>query len=227
MRYWFSDLQAVVKLELLRERRSPQLIPAMLLFGLGTIVLFRFASAQNEFAGQQAAAILMFATLLASLLGIGRLWAAEQDYGLLPQLRLSPISRSALLLGKSLALLIFLLATQVVTIPALQILALGHTPSIGTWLTVLSVVLLLDIGVAAVGALVGAIAAATSARELIVPLLAIPLLIPIVAISSKLLAPALERQALTPEPRWWLALAAYDSLFLMIGLLVSGAVIDD
>nr|WP_282599955.1 heme exporter protein CcmB [Patulibacter sp. SYSU D01012] len=210
-----------------RERRAPQVLPTMLLFSIGAFVLFRFGLQDGSIAGPLAAGVLLVTTLLAALLGIGRLWAAEEDEGGLDAFRLTPAAASALVAAKGLALWSFLLALHVVAVPAFAFLLLGEGLDASAIPRVAAGVVLCDLGIAVTGALVGAIAAAARSRELLVPLLAVPLLIPLVALASEAIAPLLLSPAEDPEGRWWLGLALYDGVFLLVCWAVSDGIVED
>lgn len=222
-----SDLRAILALEWRRERRAPQVLPTMLLFSVGTFVLFRFGLQDGTIEGPLAAGVLLVTTLLAALLGIGRLWAAEQDEGGLDAFRLTPASAAALVAAKALALWTFLLALHLVAVPLFALLLLSSSPSAGDVAQLALVLALLDLGVAAAGAIVGAIAAAARARELLVPLIGVPLLIPAIAIASEAAAPLLAAEDGAVDGRWWLALALYDLVFLLVGWAVSDGIVED
>lgn len=227
MRAWTADVRALLALEWRRERRAPQVLPTMLLFSIGAFVLFRFGLQDGSVAGPVAAGVLLVTTLLAAILGIGRLWAAEEDEGGLDAFRLTPASASALVAAKGLALWSFLLALHVVAVPAFAFLLLGEGLDLGAVPRVAAGVVLCDLGIATTGALVGAIAAAARSRELLVPLLAVPLLIPLVALASEAVAPLLLSPAEDPEGRWWLGLALYDGVFLLVCWAVSDGIVED
>jgi heme exporter protein B len=224
---WLSDVRAVLALEWRRERRAPQVLPTMLLFSIGAFVLFRFGLQDGRVDGPLAAGVLLVTTLLAAVLGIGRLWAAEQDEGGLDAYRLTPASASALVAAKGLALWSFLLVLHVVALPAFVFLLLQDGLDGGAIVRVVAGLALCDLGIAAAGALVGAIAAAARSRDLLVPLLAVPLLIPLVAMASEALAPLLTSPARVTEVRWWLGLALYDGVFLLVSWAVSDGIVED
>jgi heme exporter protein B len=224
---WLSDVRAVLALEWRRERRAPQVLPTMLLFSIGAFVLFRFGLQDGRVDGPLAAGVLLVTTLLAAVLGIGRLWAAEQDEGGLDAYRLTPASASALVAAKGLALWSFLLVLHVVALPAFVFLLLQDGLDGGAILRVVAGLALTDLGIAAAGALVGAIAAAARSRDLLVPLLAVPLLIPLVAMASEALAPLLISPAKVTEVRWWVGLALYDGVFLLVSWAVSDGIVED
>ena len=118
--------------------------------------------------------LLWIALLFTALLGLTRAFLAERDQRILDALVLTPCDRSAIWLGKGLAVLAFLLLAEAVALPAFGLFFAPVTAE------VVAAVLLADVGLAAVGTLLAAMAAASRARELLLPLLFLPLVIPIV-----------------------------------------------
>ncbi|MDO9408003.1 heme exporter protein CcmB [Patulibacter sp.] len=224
---WTADVRALLALEWRRERRAPQVLPTMVLFSIGVFVLFRFGLQDGRVDGPLAAGVLLVTTLLAALLGIGRLWAAEEDEGGLDAFRLTPASASALVAAKALALWSFLLVLHVVAVPAFAFLLLQDGVDAGAIPTIAGALVLCDLGIAVTGALVGSIAAAARSRELLVPLMAVPLLIPLIALASEALSPVLTSPRDVVEGRWWLALALYDGVFLLVSWAVSDGIVED
>jgi heme exporter protein B len=170
---YFADVFALTRKDLRVELRGRDTLPAMLLFVLAALVVFHFAI--PEAAGDDAAyGLLWVAIVFTALLGLTRAWVPELEHGVLDGLVLAPCDRSAIWLGKALATFAFLLAAQVVAIPAF---VLFFEPLDAT---ALAGVLLADVGICAVGSLLSAMAAAGRARELLLPLLFLPLAIPLV-----------------------------------------------
>jgi heme exporter protein B len=145
----------------------------MLLFVLAILSVFHFAlpSGSSRLA---ELGLLWVAIVFTALLGLGRAFVAEREQGLLDALVLAPCDRSAIWLAKAIATFAFLAAAEVVALPAF---GLFFSP-VG-WGTV-GGVLLADVGICAVGTLLSAMAAAGRARELLLPLLFLPLALPIV-----------------------------------------------
>lgn len=224
---WTTDVHTLLALEWRRERRAPQVLPTMFLFCVGVFVLFRFGLQDGRVEGPLAAGVLLVTTLLAALLGIGRLWAAEEEEGGLDAFRLTPAPASALVAAKALALWSFLLVLHVVAVPAFVLLLLQDGLDGAAIPRIAGGLVLCDLGIAVAGALVGAIAAAARSRELLVPLMAIPLLIPLIALASEALAPLLTSPREVSEGRWWLALALYDGVFLLVCWAVSDGIVED
>jgi heme exporter protein B len=174
MRRYVGDAAVLARKDLLLELRARDTLPAMLLFVVGVLVVFHFALPAH--ASQRASlGLLWVAIVFTALLGLGRAFVAEREQGVLDGLVLAPSDRSAIWVGKVLATIAFLAAAELVALPAF---ALFFTSIDGA--TVLGVALA-DVGICAVGTLLAAMAAAGRARELLLPLLFVPLAIPIVA----------------------------------------------
>jgi heme exporter protein B len=218
---------AILRKDLLLELRTRESVPAMALFSLTAFVLFHFGLDRSTLDGSLAAGVLWVTLLLASVLGVGRLWASEREGGTLDGLLLAPIDRTALWAAKALALLLYLALLEVVAVPAFGVLLLG--PDLVRVLAPLAALLLLaDLGVAAVGTLVGALAAETRARELITPLLLLPLLVPVAIAGASATAPLLERSPdLEGLGRWAAVLGLYGMVFVLLSVAVFDFLMED
>ncbi|MGH2835065.1 MAG: heme exporter protein CcmB [Solirubrobacteraceae bacterium] len=218
---------ALLRKELLVELRTLESVPGMSLFCVTIFVVFHFALNQNTVSGQEAAGILWVSLLLAAMLGINRLFVADADQGGFDGFLLAPVERSALLFAKALALLAYLLVLELVAVPAFGLLLLG--PPLGQALPgLLAPLALADLGLAAIGTLVAAMAVRTRARDLLGPLLALPLLVPIVIGAARAGAPllALEHPS-GPAIKWLAMLALYDLVFGLIAYAVFDFLLED
>jgi heme exporter protein B len=218
---------ALLRKELLVELRTLESVPGMSLFAVTTFVVFHFALNRSSVDGDLAAGILWVTLLFAAILGVNRLFVADADQGGFDAFMLAPVDRSAMLLAKALALLAYLAVLELVAVPAFALLLLG--PPLGQALPGLLAVLALgDVGVAAVGTLVAALAVRTRARDLLGPLLALPLLVPIVIGGARASSPQL---ALThpagPPTRWLLTLGLYDLVFGLIAYALFDFLLED
>jgi heme exporter protein B len=210
---------ALLRKDLLAELRTFESIPAMTLFAVTTFVLFHFGLDRSSLEGDLAAGVLWVTLLFAAVLGQNRLFVAEQEQGGFDGFLLAPVDRTALFVAKALALFAFLVVVELVAVPAFGLLLLG--PDLLDPLPGLVLVLLLaDAGIAIVGTLVAGLAIRTRARDLIGPLLTLPLLVPVVLAASEATAPLLAQAGAEGPPGRWLAiLAIYD---LTIGLVAYG-----
>jgi len=191
---YVADVGALARKDLLLELRAKETLPSMLLFVLSALTIFHFALPHGT--GHQAALGLLWAALIfTALLGLTRAFVAEREQGMFDALVLAPCDRSTIWLGKSIAVLAFLAAAEVVALPAFQIFFSGISGR------TVAAVALADVGICAVGTLFGAMAVAGRARELLLPLLFLPAAIPIVVggVGGYL---------------WFLAL--YDALFALL-----------
>jgi heme exporter protein B len=215
-----AAVAALVRKDLRLELRTKESVPAMALFALGTFVLFHFALDRRTVDGDLAAGVLWVTLLFASVLGIGRLFVAEREQGGFDGFLLAPVDRTSLFVAKAAVLFAFLVAVELFAVAAFAILLLGPSP----WpaLPGLAVVLLLaDAGIAVVGTLVGALAVQTRARDLLVPLLALPLAVPLVIAGARATAPLLAESGAGPlEGRWLLVLGLYDLVFGLLAYAI-------
>jgi heme exporter protein B len=215
-----AAVAALVRKDLRLELRTKESVPAMALFALGTFVLFHFALDRRTVDGDLAAGVLWVTLLFAAVLGIGRLFVAEREQGGFEGFLLAPVDRTSLFVAKAAVLFAFLVAVELFAVAAFAILLLGPSP----WpaLPGLAAVLLLaDAGIAVVGTLVGALAVQTRARDLLVPLLALPLAVPLVIAGARATAPLLaESGAGALEGRWLLVLGLYDLVFGLLAYAI-------
>jgi heme exporter protein B len=213
--------------DVLVEVRTLQSLSAMALFSVMAFVLFHFGLQRDTIEGSLASGVLWVTLLLATTLAVTRLFVAEREQGGFETLLLAPIDRTAVFLGKAAALFTFLVLVEVVALPAFDILLLQGTILDGMP-ELLAVVLLADVGLAAVGALVAALGAETDARELVVPLLLMPLLVPVVIAAAKASAPLLSDPAHAEHlGRWLLMLTFYDLAFVLVSLGVFDYLLED
>jgi heme exporter protein B len=199
---YVADVAALARKDLKVELRTRDTLPAMVLFVVATLVVFHFALPAGS-ADAAAYGLLWIAIVFTALVGLARAWVPEQEHGVLDGLVLAPCDRSAIWLGKTIATLAFLLAAQAVALPAFALFfaPLGASAVAG--------VMLADLGICAVGSLLAAMAAATRSREVLLPLLWLPLAIPLVVggVGS----------AIATQPaRYLLFLGLYDAVFAVL-----------
>jgi heme exporter protein B len=219
--------RAILRKDLQLELRTKESVPAMALFSVTVFVLFHFGLDRDSLDGELASGVLWVTLLLSAVIGVSRLFAAEREQGGIDGLLLAPVDRTALFLAKGAALFLFLVALEVVAIPAFALLLLG--PDLLRTLPELpAIVVLADLGLAAVGALVAALAAETRARELVAPLLLLPLLVPLLIAAANATEPLL-RGDQSPEDlgRWLGLLSLYDVVFVLLSIAVFDYLLED
>ena len=218
---------AILRKDLAIELRTKESVPAMTLFTVVVFVLFHFGLDRDSLDGELASGVLWVTLLLAAVIGVSRLFATEREQGGLDGLLLAPVDRTALWLAKATALFLYLTVLELVAVPAFAVLMLG--PDLLPALPVLIPVLLLaNVGLAAIGALVSALAVETRARELIVPLLLLPLVVPLLIASASVTEPVLRgSQQAEDLGRWLGLLSLYDVVFVLIAIAVFDFLLDD
>ncbi len=199
------------------EYRTRDLLSSVGLFALLVVVVASF-SFPTWGQGRQGvgAGMLWMALLFAGLLGMGRSLALEKEEGCLQGLLSSPAPREAIYLGKLASLVLFVSAVEVLLVPSfLVLLQLDVGP--GLPLLILAVPLG-TLGIAVVGTLFATVAVQTRTREVILPLLVMPLLVPVMIAAVKATQAALEGLGVGQARTWLLLLTSYDLLFLLVGL---------
>ena len=217
----------ILRKDLRIELRTKESVPAMALFTVTVYVLFHFGLDRDSLDGELASGVLWVTLLLATVIGVSRLFATEREQGGIDALLLAPGDRTSLFLAKATALFLYLVAREVGAVPAFALLLLG--PDLLAALPELALSLLLaDIGLAAVGALVAALAVETRVRELIVPLLLLPLLVPLLIGAASATEPLLRGDQTAEDLGRFLALlGAYDAVFVLIAVAVFDFLLDD
>ena len=222
-----AAVAALLRKDLQLELRTKEAVPAMLLFSLSCFVLFHFALDRETVAGDLAAGVLWVTLLFAAVLAMNRLFVAEREQGGFDGFLLAPVDRTALFFAKALLLFAFLSAVELVAVPVYSVLLLGPSP----FQALPGLILLLALanaGIAVIGTLVGALAVQTRARDLIVPLMALPLLLPVVIAGAQASAPLLLEGGAEALPARWLAiLGLYDVTFGLIAFAVFDFLLED
>ena len=218
---------AVLRKDLLLELRTFETLPAMVLFSLTTFVIFHFALNRASIDGQLAAGVLTATLLFAAMLGVNRLFVAEREQGGFDAFLLAPVERTALLVAKALALCLFLTVLELVAIPAFGLLLLR--PSLGPPLPgLIAVLALANVALSVIGTLVSAIAVHTRARDLIGPIIGLPLLLPALIATARGAGPLFVAHSSGSPPGKWIAiLALYDLVFALLAYAVFDFLLED
>jgi heme exporter protein B len=218
---------AILRKDLRIEVRSKESVPAMALFSVTVFVLFHFGLQRNSLEGDLAAGVFWVTLLLATVLGVNRLFVVEREEGGIDGILLAPIDRTSVFLAKAAALFLYLILLELIAVPAFDILLLGPDP-FKPLPALIPLLLLANVGIAAVGALVSALAVETRARDLIVPLLLLPLLVPVVIAGAEGTEPLFTGSQSPHELGKWLGLLGlYDMVFLLLSIAVFDFLLED
>jgi heme exporter protein B len=218
-----NRIGALIWKDVLIETRSRQFFGAMLAFTLIVIVTLNFAfDLIREQREANGAGALWVAILFAGLIGIGRSIAIERDRGTLDGLILSPVDGGSLFLGKFGAALLSILAVESIALPVFA--ALYDLPALHP--LVIVIVIAASAGLAGLGTLFSAVTSGGRSREVLLPLLLFPLMIPVLIAAVR--ATALVFEGDTGETvRWINVLIGFDLIFIVLSYLGFGYLIED
>jgi heme exporter protein B len=217
---------AIFRKDLLAERRTKDVSVAILLFGFTVAVAFAFAfDPTSDEARRIAGGLLWLAFLFASLLGLNRSFARETANDCLQGLRLMPVDLGSIYLGKLLSNLLFMLAAELVLLPVFNIffnLNLFERPG---WLAL--ILLLGTWGVASLGTIFSAVSANTRMRELMLPMLLLPLTIPVLIAAIESTTILLSGLPMREAELWIKLLAGFDVIFTVLAWLLFDSVVQE
>ena len=223
-RGYLRAVGAVLWKDLAAELRSRELLSAMLVFALLVILVFNFALELDLATRQTVTSGVLWVTFaFAGTLGLNRSMAVERDRGCLDGLLLAPVDRSALYFGKALGNLAFMLIVEAIVLPAYSILYNVNLFRPGLF----GVVLLGSIGYAAVGTLLSSMAVQARTRDVLLPILLFPVVLPVLisavkATNAVLLG--LEAAELWP---WLNLLIVYDVIFTAAAFMLFDFVVEE
>lgn len=220
---FFPTVWALVWRDLLAEYRTREVLGGGIVFALLTLVVFNFAvDLQPESATDLAPGILWIGFAFAGMLSFGRSFAAERERGTLDGLLLAPIDRGAIYLARALTNTILMGVVELVSLPVF----VGLYNLRVAWGELLLTTALGTIGFTGAGTLVAAIAASTRAREVMLPVLLLPLTVPVLIASVKATAIALGARPVETLP-WLQLLAGFDVIVVATSFVVFEYVLEE
>lgn len=223
MSFWCGVL-AIVRKDFLSEMRTREILFSVVVFALLVLVIFSFAfRATPEVTVQVAPGIIWVTFAFAGVLSLNRAFIPEKEEGCLEGLMVSPVSRGAIYTGKMLGSLLFLIVIEAVVLGAFALLF--NVPAISGQMAVIT--LLATVGFVAVGVLFSALAVNTRAREMVLPVLFLPVVVPVVIAAVRASTLALSGGEWAGMAIWLQLLAAFDIIFITVSLLTFSFVIEE
>lgn len=221
---FFQSMAAVVWKDLAAELRSRELLSAMLVFALLVIVIFNFAlDLEPRLRLPVTPGVLWVTFAFAGTLGLNRSMAIEKDRGCLDGLLLAPVDRSAIYFGKAIGNLIFMLLVEIIVLPVYSLLYNINLFNPG----LLLVTLLGSIGYVVVGTLLATMAVQARTRDILLPILLFPVVLPVILGAVKGSAGFLNGLEMVEIWPWINLLIAYDVIFLAIAFMVFDFVVEE
>jgi heme exporter protein B len=209
---------AIIWKDIVLEARSRETIASLLVFGVVVLVVFNFAldvTPANVL--QLAPGLLWVAIVLSAVTGLGRTFLIERENSCMTGLLLAPVERSSIYLAKLAVNILLLLVFETALIPFF--LLIYAVPIAGNLPALCVVVLIGTIGLSAAGTLFATVAVGTRARELMLPLIVLPLQIPLLISAVQATGLVLAGQTLGELGNWGVILLSFDVLFITMGWL--------
>ncbi len=223
MRFWRKVI-AITWKDVLSEMRTKEIIFSVLVFTLLVIVIFNFAFGTSQQTIELVAPGMLWVTFaFAGMLSLNRAFILEKEEGCLEGLMVCPISREVFYVGKLLGSLLFMLIIEAIALPIFAFLFNLAVLS----LQLIAITVLTTIGFVAVGTLFSALAVNTKAREMVLPILFLPIVVPIIISAVKASGLALSGESWGSVSSWLQIIGAFDVIFLVVSYLIFAFVIEE
>ncbi len=223
--FYLRKVFAIVAKDVATELRTREMLSSMFVFSLLVILIFNFAfdlRAENQ--KTLAPGVLWVAIAFAGMLGLSRSFIMEKDRGSMEGLLLTPVDRSAIYLGKMLGNVLFISVVEAIILP---IFIVFFNLSAEDLPLLVGVMILGTIGFAGVGTLFSAMAIHTRAREVLLPVLLFPVVIPVLLSAVKLTAAILDRLPFADVQNWFSLLVAFDLIFMALSFILFDYVLEE
>ena len=220
----FIKIFAIFWKDMLTEFRTKEIIVSVLVFALLVLVIFSFAFGTGVDRTEMVApGILWVALTFGGVTGLNRVFALEKENSCLEGLMLCPVDRAVIYWGKLAGSFTFMLTVAIVVTPIF--LVLFNLPIFLPGLALIIILALL--GFAAVGTLFSALAANTRARDIMLPILFLPVVVPVIIAAVKATGPVLAGGAWVDMSTWLQIMIAFDIIYLVVATLVFEFVVEE
>jgi heme exporter protein B len=221
---YLRKVMAIVWKDVRAELRTKDILSSMLVFAGLSVLIFQFAfDLRADNVRLVLPGVLWIAITFAGVLGLNRSFILEQDRGSLEGLLLAPVDRSAIYFGKLIGNLLFIFIVELLLLPLMTVL-------FNVWLLSPALILVLvlgTLGYAAVGTLFAALSINTRAREVMLPILLFPVMIPVFVAGVQAVSRLLDGDSLADIMRWVQLLVAYDAIFIAAAMLLFDYVVEE
>ncbi len=221
---YLNKVLAIVWKDITAELRTKDIFVSMSVFALLALIIFQFAfDLRADNVVVVLPGVLWVAITFAGTLGLSRSFILEQDRGSMEGLLLAPVDRSAIYFGKLIGNLLFITAMELLLLPLASVL-------FNTWLLtpgLILVIILGTIGFAAVGTLFAALSVNTRAREVLLPILLFPIMVPVLIAGVRATGALLDGEPFSEIGHWLRLMVAYDAIFLAAAFLLFDYVVEE
>ncbi|UOD35250.1 heme exporter protein CcmB [Deferribacteraceae bacterium V6Fe1] len=226
MKKYFKTIYHIFEKDILLELKSIEVINSMLIFSLLTVIVFSFIFEPGaEYKIDLVGGILWMAIVFAGILGLNKSMMSEVNGGNLNALLLAPVDKSAIFFGKVLSNFIFLIFMEIVTIPVFTIFynvnIFKHT------LLSIPVFILGTYGFSVLGTLFSIISVKSRTREVMLPILLLPLMIPIILAAIQSINIFIKGDTISDADRWIRLIAAFDLIFTFVVYAIFDYIVEE
>lgn len=221
---FIKSIIAITRKDISAEMRSRELLSSMIVFSMLVVLIYYFALELDIKAREAITAGALWVTFsFAGTLGLNRSMAVEKDRGCLDGLLLAPVDRSAIYFGKMISNLVFMFIVEVIVIPLYAIMYNVDLLVPGfIWITVLG-----SIGYVAVGTLLSAMTVQTRTRDVLLPILLFPLVIPVLIAAVKASSGFIQGSPMEEILPWMNLLIVYDIVFTAVSYMVFDNIVEE
>lgn len=223
---YLRKIWAIVRKDIVAELRTKEMFSAMFVFAVLVIVVFNFAfdlRVSGERVRQVAPGALWVAFAFSGILGLNRTFVLEKDRGCLEGLLLAPVDHTAIYFGKMISTVLFMLVVEALMLPVFTAFFGVNLFDLRLFL----VVILGTVGFASVGTILSAMTAQTRAREVLLPILLLPVAAPVLIAAVKATAGILDGLTMGEMARWWQLLLAFDLIFPAVAFMTFDYVVKE
>lgn len=221
---YLSKVLAIVRKDVRAELRTKDILSSMLVFAALSVLIFQFAfDLRADNVRLVLPGVLWISITFAGVLGLNRSFILEQDRGSLEGLLLAPVDRSAIYFGKLIGNLLFIGVVELILLPLTSVF-------FNIWLVTPDLLLVLALGTfgfAAVGTLFAALSVNTRAREVMLPILLFPIMVPVLIAGVRATGALLDGEPLSETAQWLRLLVAYDAIFTAAAFLLFDYVVEE
>lgn len=224
MPFW-NTIRWVVWKDLISELRSRETISSMLFFALIVILVFSFSFSMDQDAARQLiAGIIWVAFTFTGIIGLGKSFTSELQNDCLEALQICPVPKGAIYLGKALANFLFMLSVEILLFPLfILFFNLDVVAELGI---LLMVFVLATFGLSAVGTLFSALTVQIRAREVMLPVLLLPLAVPVMIAAVEATRGILNADPYSFYSQWIELLVVFDIIFTVVSFWLFEFILD-
>lgn len=226
MRSFFRAVSVIFRKDLLEELKSREVVNSMLVFALLVVIVFSFIfEPGSEMKNEVVGGILWMAITFAGILGLNKSMMTEVQGGNLSALLLAPVDRSAVFFGKVVSNFVFMIMLEFITVPVFMVLYNVNIFAV-TFLPIV-VFLLGTYGFAVLGTLFSIISVKTKTREIMLPLLLLPVMVPIILAGVQCINIYVLGHDISESYKWLKIMAVFDIIFTAVILSIFDFIIED